>query len=265
MGDIQLQIYGYYRYFQLICIKNAKSGTFFSSYTPFFVFSLRFLGLILKISVSLAALKSNKTFKSLIMKKFIYGLAMTGLLCACGDDDHATASIDGYVSENVLGWEGKETYLQGVTVTLSGDGVRERSLKTDAYGRYAFSGLSTGAYRLNFTYDDYVTADTILHIYHEKKYEVPVTLLFDFNGATAEWVCDDLRLNLQENNFTFKQSGKILYSGRYEVNANGTILTFNSDKPVTAVFDADYIGQGALYVFTPDSINNSTRFRFYKQ
>lgn len=190
---------------------------------------------------------------------------MAGLFCACGDDDHATAGIDGHVSENVLGWEGKETYLPGVTVTLSGEGVRERTLKTDAYGRYSFSGLGTGAYRLRFQYDDYVAADTLLHIYHTKKYEVPVTMRFDFNGAKDEWACDDLRLNLQENNFTFKQSGNILYSGRYEVNADGTVLTFTSVAPAAAVFDADYVGQGALYVFTPDSINNSNRFRFYKQ
>lgn len=199
------------------------------------------------------------------MKKFIYGLAMAGLLCACGDDDHATASIDGNVSENVLGWEGKETYLRGVTVTLSGDNIRDRTLKTDMYGRYAFSGLSNGAYRLSFAYDDYVTADTVLHIYHAKRYNVPVTMRFDFNGAQGEWVCDDLHLFLLGNNFTFKQGSNMLYKGQFEVNATCTVLTFNSLEPTAAVFDADYIGQGALYVFTPDSINNSCHFRFYKQ
>lgn len=199
------------------------------------------------------------------MKKFIYGLAMTGLLCACGDDDHATASIDGNVSENVLGWEGKETYLRGVTVTLSGDNIRERTLKTDLYGRYSFSGLSNGAYRLSFSYDDYLAVDTVLHIYHAKTYDVPVTMRFDFNGSHDEWVCDDLRLNLQENNFTLKQRGNLLYGGQYKVNAAGTALTFISTVPAAAVFDADYLGQGALYVFTPDSIDNCNRFRFYRQ
>lgn len=199
------------------------------------------------------------------MKKFIYGLAMAGLFCACGDDDHATASIDGYVSENVLGWEGKATYLGGVTVTLSGDGLRERTLKTDAYGRYTFSGLSTGAYRLNFSCDDYVAADTLLHIYHTRKYEVPMTLRYDFDEARGEWVCDDLSLNLLDNNFTFKRGGVVLYGGQYVVNDGGTTLTFCSNDPVSVKFDADYIGRGGLYVFTPDSIGGSNRFRFYKQ
>lgn len=199
------------------------------------------------------------------MKKFIYGLAMVGFLCACSDDDHAAASIDGNVCENVLGWEGKETYLRGVSVTLSGDNIRERTLKTDAYGRYAFSGLDNGAYRLSFAYDDYVTVDTILHIYQAKRYDVPVTMRFDFNGAQGEWVCDDLRLFLLGNNFTFKQGDNILYKGQFEVNAACTVLTFASSAPTVAVFDADYIGRGGLYVFTPDSINDCCRFRFYKQ
>jgi hypothetical protein len=188
------------------------------------------------------------------------------MLCAACSDDDQRASISGKVSENVVGWKGEVTYLKNVKVELTGSGVKQSTV-TNAIGEYSFSGLQTGAYTLTYTFDNYTTADTLLHIYKEVNYSVPMTLRFNFSDAKGlDWSCtpDNLVLTLMDNMFTLKESSKVIYSGFYESNDDATLLTFHASNPESVDFEADYLGDGAIYLFTPVAIHGKTRFCFYK-
>ncbi|MBQ0056720.1 MAG: hypothetical protein KBT20_03590 [Bacteroidales bacterium] len=215
------------------------------------------------------------------MRKLFLSLATLvslGAFVACDDDDVSYAAISGRVSENVVSLKGGVTYLGGITVSLYKGENEPKTLvgskRTAADGSYAFTNLTRGQYTVSFASDQqtYMPVDTTLNLFNLTPYVINAKMHYNLLLGNGIWKSNDnaLTLSLTSNSFHLydsrKSSNDPYYYGFYSVNDNYTTLFFDyyEDKANVGTFEADYIGEGAIYMFLPEEINGKNRYIFYK-
>ena len=209
-------------------------------------------------------------------KSLIIALAATFMgLVSCSDDDDTYAVISGRVSENVVSLKGGITYLGGINVELY-KGEAKKTLvatkQTAADGTYMFSNLGRGAYELKFTApgNSYAPVDTTINLFELETNKIDVKMHYNLELGTGLWVSNDkaLCMRLWDGMFVMYNNGGSssdpYFKGEYKVNPNDTQLYF-TDYATKEEFDADYIGEGALYVFLPYGLKGKSRYIFYKE
>lgn len=211
------------------------------------------------------------------MRKFPLALAAIAVclgFVACDDDEESFAAISGKISENVVSLKGGVTYLGGINVELyKGEAKKTQvgTTKTAADGSYAFSNLTRGQYEVHYraNEDAYAPVDTIINIFDLQPYKIDVKLHYNLERGNGEWISNDnvLTMRLWDGMFTIYRRGGSqsdpFFRGQYNVNKNATQLAF-VDYDSNKSFDADYIGEGALYVFLPQEVEGKNRYIFYK-
>lgn len=213
-----------------------------------------------------------------IMRKFFLLFAVAATCCgftACDDDDDSFAAISGKVSENVVSLKGGITYLGGITVELY-KGEHKKTLvatkQTAADGTYVFANLGRGQYDIKFRAkeDSYAPVDTTLNLFELIPYTVNAKMHYNLERGNGLWVSNDktLTMRLWDGMFVMYNHGgnssDYHFKGSYNVNGNDTQLFF-TDYDTSVKFDADYIGEGAIYLFLPEAIKGKSRYIFYKE